>query len=56
MRGLRVSVFRGAYLLSIESMLELNWPIGDSRLKSSKLEKALDISWLNSVKLILLIG
>ena len=49
-------VFRGLYLPSIEDMRELKWSIGDSRLKLSKLEKALDISSLNSVKIILLIG
>ena len=53
--GLTVTVFSGAYLSSIEDMLELKWSISDSRSKLSNLEKALDIFWLNSVKLILFI-
>ena len=53
--GLTVTVFRGTCLSSIKDMLELKWSISDLRLKLFKLEKALDISWLNSVKLILLI-
>ena len=44
MRGLTVTVFRGAYLSSIESMLELKWSISGSRLKLSNLEKALNIT------------
>ena len=49
------TVYRGAYLSSINDILELKWPISESRLKLSILEKALDTSWLKSVKLILLI-
>ena len=44
MRGLTVIVFREAYLSNFEDMLELKWSISNSRLKLSKLEKALDIS------------
>ena len=43
MRGLTPTVFSGAYLSSIEDMLELKSSISDSRLNLSKLEKALDI-------------
>ena len=56
MQGLTVTVFSGTYLSSIEDMLKLQWSISDSKLKFSKLEKALDISWFNWVRLILLIG
>ena len=52
MRGLTVTVFRGAYLSSIKDMLELKWSISESRLKLSKLEKALDTSLINVVKVI----
>ena len=43
-RGFTVTVFRGAYLSSINDILELKWSISESRLKLSILEKALDIS------------
>ena len=43
-RGFTITVFRGAYLSSINDILELKWTISESRLKLSILEKALDIS------------
>ena len=43
-RGFTVTVFRGAYLSSINEILELKWSISESRLKLSVLEKALDIA------------
>ena len=43
-RSFTVTVFRGAYLSSINDVLELKWSISESRLKLSILEKALDIS------------
>ena len=43
-RGFTVSVFRGAYLSSINDVLELEWSISESRLNLSILEKAVDIS------------
>ena len=43
-RGFTVTVFRGAYLSSINNILELKWSISESRLKLSILEKALDLS------------
>ena len=49
--SLTITVFRGAYLSSINDMLELKWSIIESRLKLSILEKAMDVSGLKSVKL-----
>ena len=43
-RGFTVTVFRGAYLSSINDMLELKWSISELRLKLPILEKALDTS------------
>ena len=43
-RGFTVTVFRGAYLSSINDMLELKWSISKSRSKFFISEKALDIS------------
>ena len=51
-RGFTVTVFRGAYLSSINDILELKWSISESRLKLSILEKALDISKISKINFI----